>query len=418
VEAVLAGLEAAPRGAAGVPEGAGASDARLLGAARRDLLGFVGRLYTLFGTAPRRGSRGTRGRTALTALGWARFSETYVPKKPSGLAAALGLEGRATAAARDAAARCGALCGSFREGADTLGRLTGVRVSASKLRAATLAFGKACAAAQEKPEDDVRTYAKKPRGAAKEVGRTLFFMSDGGSANCCGADTRDAKGKDGGDADTRMIRAGVFGEYGWLDREGRPVPWPESYSYIVLAGGDIGAFTSLARRHGLARGCGAVPRMQCMADGEAALESSCRDAFPDALFGNDFAHASDHLHACCLALGLAEAAAEKEYRFCRGLLYRSGAESAARRVRRLYRRRLEASPQALKDLLYLEKRRDNMRYGWLRRNGYYIGSGHVEAAVRVLIVRRTKQAGMHWRLANAVLMAAIHARYRSHPSAA
>jgi len=415
---VLRKLEAAPRGAGGVPESAAEADARLLGAARRDLLAFLGRLYTLFGATPRKGSRGARSRTALTALGWARFSETYVPKEPSALAAALGLGGRATAAARDAAARCGALCGSFREGADTLARLTGAGVSASKLRALTLAFGEACAAAQEKPDADVRTYAKKPRGAVTSVGRTLFFMSDGGSANCCKADTRDAKGKSGGDADTRMIRAGVFGEYGWLDGRGRPVPWPESYSYIVLSGGDIGAFTSLAKLHGLARGGGTAPRMQCVADGETALESSCRDAFPRAPFGNDFAHASDHLHACCLALGLAQDAAEKEYRFCRGLLYRSGAESAVRRVRRLYAARLGASPQALRDLLYLEKRKDNMRYGWLRKNGYYIGSGHVEAAVRVLIVRRTKQAGMHWRLRNAVLMAAIHARYRSHPTAA
>jgi hypothetical protein len=52
------------------------------------------------------------------------------------------------------------------------------------------------------------------------------------------------------------------------------------------------------------------------------------------------------------------------------------------------------------------------------RNGCHIGSGHVEAAVRVLVVRRTKQAGMHWRLANAVRMAAIHARHRSRPEAA
>ena len=80
-------------------------------------------------------------------------------------------------------------------------------------------------------------------------------------------------------------------------------------------------------------------------------------------------------------------------------------------------RDLEASEQALTHLLYLEKRKDNMRYGWFRRNGYYIGSGHVEAAVRVLIVRRCKQAGMHWRHANAVRMAAIHAHYRSHRKA-
>ena len=48
------------------------------------------------------------------------------------------------------------------------------------------------------------------------------------------------------------------------------------------------------------------------------------------------------------------------------------------------------------------------------KNGYYIGSGHVEAAVRVLIVRRCRRAGRHWRHTNAVSMAAIHARYRSH----
>ena len=103
--------------------------------------------------------------------------------------------------------------------------------------------------------------------------------------------------------------------------------------------------TPLVKKHGLSRGSGSAPRMLCLADGEPALEDSLRDAFPHALFVNDFAQASDHLH------------------------------------------------------------------------GYYIGSGHVEAAVRVLIVRRCKQAGMHWRHANAVRMAAIHAHFRSHRKA-
>jgi len=70
----------------------------------------------------------------LTALGWAEVSERYVPKRPSALRAAFGIKGKATAAAREAAERCGALCGSFREGADALRRLTGMRVSVSKLR--------------------------------------------------------------------------------------------------------------------------------------------------------------------------------------------------------------------------------------------------------------------------------------------
>ena len=409
-------MEAASRGPDGVPEGAAESDARLLAAARKDLLAFLGLLFTLFGTRPDKGGHSVRAVQLLTALGWVEASERYVPKRPSGLRAALAIKGKATAAAREAAERCGALCGSFREGADALRRLTGMRVSVSKLRKMTLSFGEACVAAQETPAPDVRQYPRRPATAVTPVPRTLFCMADGGSANCCKADTEGVEGKDG-EAGTRQIRAAVFGEYAWLDKDGRPVPWVESFSYLV-SGEAIGKVTPLIKMHGLARGSGTVPRMLCLADGEPALEDALRDAFPHALFVNDFAHASDHLHACCLALGLDPELASKEYRFCRGLLYRAGAESATKRIRRLYQTQLDAAPKALTDLLYLEKRKDNMRYGWLRKNGYYIVSGHVEAAVRVLIVRRCKQAGMHWRHANAVSMASIHARYRSHHKAA
>ena len=394
-----------------MPEGAGAVDAHLLAAARKDLLAFLGILFTLFGTHSGEGCHSVRTVQLLTVLGWAEVSECYVPKRSSVLREALGIKGKATAAARDAAERCGTLCGSFREGTDALLRLTGMRVSVSKLRKTTLAFGEACVAAQEASVPDVRHYAHRPPTGVTSVDQTLFCMVDGGSANCCKADTQDVEGKDG-EAGTRQIRAAVFGEYGWLDKCGRPVPWAESFSYLV-SGESIDKVTPLVKKHGLSRGSGTAPRMLCLADGEPALEDSLRDAFPHAVFVNDFAHASDHLHDCCLSLGLEEKPAAKEYRFCRGLLYRIGAQSVSRRLRRLYPEQLEASEQALTHLLYLEKRKDNMRYGWFRKNGYYIGSGHVEAAVRVLIVRRRMQADMHWRHANAVRMSAIHARCRS-----
>lgn len=412
VESVLLALDAAPRNADGIPDGAAVIDARLLDAAHMDLLTFLGQLFTLFGTRMVKGRHSVRPIQILTALGWVEASESYTPKSPSFLRAALRIKDKATAAARDAAERCGALCGSFSEGADTLKRLTGICVSVSKLRKMTLAFGEDCVAEQEAPTPDVREYKGRPSKAVTPTERTLFCMADGGSANCCKADTKGVPGKNGGEAGTRQIRVGVLGEYGWLDKEGRPAPWLDSFSYFV-SGATIDIFTPQLKRHGLARGSGSAPRMQCVADGETALETAFRDAFPHALFVNDFAHASDHLHDCCFALGLGNEPASKEYRFCRGLLYRLGAESAVNRIRRLYPERLETSPNALVHLLYLEKRKDNMRYGWLRKNGYYIGSGHVEAAVRVLVVRRCKQAGMHWRHVNAIRMAAIHAHYRS-----
>ena len=95
------------------------------------------------------------------------------------------------------------------------------------------------------------------------------------------------------------------------------------------------------------------------------------------------------------------------------LLYNDGWSPSHWRIRRLYPKELEASKEARAALDYLDKRRGNMRYGWLRRNGYCISSSHVEAAARILVARRCKQAGMHWRHHNAACVCAIIARLRS-----
>jgi len=409
-------MEAAPCDERGIPTGIGSLDAQLQKAMREDLRVFLGRLLTGFATRGEKGVHSVRTMQLLTTFGWVDVHENYIPERASPLRASLGIRFKSTAAAQEAVERCGALGGSFREGADTLRRLTGMDVKYSKLRDMTLAFGEACLAAQNTPEPDVRTYTKKPTKAKREVPRTLFGMLDGASANCCKADTVGVKGKNG-EAGTRQVRVGVFGEYGWLDKEEHPVPWRESFSYVV-SGENIAEVTILMKKHGTARGCGTVPRMQCLADGEEALEKGLRDAFPHAEFTNDFYHASEHVHALCMALGLEKDAAQKKYRFLRGLLYRIGADSVIRHVEAHYAQTLSSCEDAEKEIEYLRKRRNNMRYGWLRRNGYLIGSGHVEAAARVLVVRRTKQAGMHWRHANAIRMAAILAHYRSHRKAA
>ena len=91
----------------------------------------------------------------------------------------------------------------------------------------------------------------------------------------------------------------------------------------------------------------------------------------------------------------------------------SGAGSEVDRIRRLYPKELEASKEAGASLDDLDKRRGNMRYGWLRRNGYCISFSHVEAAARILVARRCKQAGMRWRHHNAACVCAIIARLRS-----
>lgn len=64
-------------------------------------------------------------------------------------------------------------------------------------------------------------------------------------------------------------------------------------SFSRLVSGDaIATVTGLVKLHGLDCGSGTVPRMPCLADGKLAPH----DAFPHAVFANDFFHAAIHAH--------------------------------------------------------------------------------------------------------------------------
>ena len=358
-------------------------------------------------------AHGYRVRQILTCFGWISVRYAYVRQvSTAALLKALDVTARSTASARDRIVRCAVLCGSFAEGRDMLRRLTGMDISVSKLRAMALEDGERCLRRQDEAAPDVRAYPERvPQDGETETAHTLFCMLDGTGAPCTKKDTVGTKGKNG-EAGTRQIRVAVLGEYGWLDKKGRPSPFRGSFSYAV-SGEEIAEVSRLVRKLGLARGCWRAARMQCVADGEEAIEKALRDAFPTAIFTNDFMHACGHLHTCCEHLALPTEAMEKEYRFLKGLLYRIGATAVIKRLEAKHARALGASPQAEKELDYIRKRKQNMNYGWLRKHGLFIASGHVEAAARVLVVRRCKQAGMHWRHKNAIRISAILAHLRS-----
>ena len=358
-------------------------------------------------------AHGYRTRQILTCFGWIPVRFAYIRRSgTSTFLHALGVMAKSTTTARDRVVRCAALCGSFAEGRRLIRSLSGLNVSVSKLRALALSYGDVCLQAQEAAAPDVRSYpTRAPKNGETETAHTFFCMLDGTGVPCTKKDTADIKGKNG-EAGTRQIRVVLFGEYGWLDKKGRPSTFPGSFTYAV-SGEEIAAVTGLVRKLGLARGYGNAERMQCVADGEESLEKALRVAFPDAIFTNDFMHACEHLHACCENLGLPADTMVKEYRFLKGLLYRSGAAAVIKRLETQFGQALGVSTVARKELEYIRKRKQNMCYGKLRKDGLFIASGHVEAAARILVVRRCKQAGMHWRHQNAIRISAIHAQLRS-----
>ena len=361
------------------------------------------------------GANGIRTRQVFTRFGRCDVRFPYRVGSPgeSDVFRAFGVERKMTPCASSVATRLAVTQGSFKEAVDTLSLLGCGRLSVSKLRKETLRAGEAALAGLRTPGKDVRQYPdaklRTPDGAHR-VPRTLVVMADGTNPPCTKADTSGIRGKQSAQAKSRQLRVTSICEYANATDRGVPIPMAGSFSYSVTDLG-IGELTGLIREQAVSRGSGTVPRVQCVADGEEALERAMRDALPFAEFTNDFMHAAGYLNDCCGRLGIPDPAGE--YRTCRAIMLRHGAGSAVDRIRRLYAKELAASKEAGVALDYLDKRRGNMRYGWLRRNGYYISSCHVEAAARILVARRCKQSGMHWRIHNAACVCAIIARLRS-----
>ena len=351
----------------------------------------------------------------FTCMGWTRAEYPYYrdPERRQGRWEAFGVERKMTPSALDAVARLAVALGSFKEARDTLARLGLGKISESKLRSETLVLGKAALEAQKAPTWDKRAYSKAQRKVPKggrKVERTLVILVDGTGVPATHADTKGRKGKNGGEAGTRQLRIVVVFEYEALDEDGLPIPLPGSFSYSVLLCNAL-ELKGFVKKLGEARGARTAPRVECGADGEECLETILTEAFPNAVFFNDFMHAASYLSTACHALGIANP--DKEFKTCRAIMKRHGAGSAVDRLKRLCAKELKASPEAAAALEYLDKRRDHMNYGWLRKNGYYIATSHVEAAARLLVARRCKQAGMHWRVENAACICALLAHYRS-----
>ena len=62
---------------------------------------------------------------------------------------------------------------------------------------------------------------------------------------------------------------------------------------------------------------------------------------------------------------------------------------------------------------YLINNKDKMSYNSYKFKGYYIGSGAIESANKVILQRRLKQAGMRWSVPTAQAVLSLRAKVES-----
>jgi hypothetical protein len=211
---------------------------------------------------------------------------------------------------------------------------------------------------------------------------------------------------EGQPARTREAKLGSVFTQTATDEKGRPIRDPASTTYV----GAIETAEQFGRRlytEAWERGWDRARKKVVLGDGADWIWNIANQHFPGAIQIVDIWHARQHLWEIAGKLFPSDEKLRKSW--------------AKKRIQKLNRGRigglvsdLRAFPTRQPDLRkalhteadYFERNQHRMRYPKFRAQGFFIGSGVIEAGCKTVIGSRLKQSGMFWteRGANAVIL--------------
>jgi hypothetical protein len=335
-----------------------------------------------------------RSQTVLSAFGWLKYARTYyqAPGQAGScpLDNVLGILGGCTPMAARLLCRTAART-PYVEGAGDLLELAGLEVDPSFIQQLAQLVGTRGQPLLE------RLTVPVPAGA-----QTIYFMTDGTGVPMAQPELegRAGKGPDG-QASTREAKLAAVFTQTILDAEGHPVRDPASTTYL-------GTFESSAefggrlRQAALARNLGQFSRQAYLGDGAAWVWTIGSQCFPAARQILDFYHGGEHVSELARLVFDDPGSAQNMTLRWQALLYDSELDVLLAEARQKTPPQKQAA--VAKALQYFENNRERMDYKKYRQEGYFIGSGVVEAGCKKVIGGRLKQSGMFWKLpgANAV----------------
>lgn len=225
----------------------------------------------------------------------------------------------------------------------------------------------------------------------------VFYVScDGTGTPMRAEELKDRRGKQpDGSAKTREVKLGAIFTQHRRDADGHPVRDYESTSYVAsYASAD--EFSLLLRAEARRRGVGSAAQVIFLSDGAAWAEDIARQCFAGCVSILDFYHACERLHKLAEALGQPKLAS----RWKKWLL-KNRVASIISQTRQLQAAGIPEPDPVEEQVSFLERHQDRMHYGTYRKNGWFIGSGVIEAGCKTVVGKRLKQSGMFWSQAGA-----------------
>ena len=354
-------------------------------------------------------SRGRPGKTVLTILGPVRYHRTRLECPGCGTAVypgdeLLDIEGTTRSPGlRRMMARAGSK-GTFKEGRDDLKVYAGIAVSAKDVE--RVAEGVGADMEHWSVPERKRWIAYRPVGLVVKTIEVLYIEADGTGVPMIRSELIGRRGKQAdGSARTREAKLGCVFTQTLLDAEGRPVRDPASTSFVgaIEPAEDFGwrVYAESARR-----GLHQAKRVVLLGDGAEWINTLHATHWPQATRIVDLYHAREHVADLCQLLFAGQDKRIVHHRI------RWWADLDGGRVEKIVAEAEACLPaggrarkEAVREIAYLNKNKQYMRYAEFRRQGLFVGSGVVEAGCGSVIGLRLKQSGMEWstRGANAII---------------
>jgi hypothetical protein len=322
--------------------------------------------------------------------------------------AALGLEVGYTPALARLLCLEGADESSYQKAEAHLAETGGIGVSARQIQRVVQRIGSKAQAWQEREVQ--------PAQCERSEAPVFYVSADGTGAPMRPEELAGRRGKQaGGKAKTRQVYLGCVFTQHRLDEEGHPVRDWESTTYVSSLEA-IDEFGPMLRREALRRGMGPARKVVLLIDGAEGLAHMGALCFKDAVQIVDFFHALEHAGEVLRALLGSKEHPEYELRLRRWAdrLLEDEVELLVTKARH-EASALGRAAAVEEELGYFVRNVARMQYGTFRQQGFFIGSGVIEAGCKTVIGARCKQSGMFWSVpgaGNVLAFRCIHASRR------
>jgi len=293
---------------------------------------------------------------------------------------------------------------TFKVGQEDLKVYAGIEVSAKDIERVAEGIGQQIESWSSKEREEILKQDQ-PHRSDKSL-PLLYISYDGTGVPMTPGELRGRRGKQAdGSAKTREAKIGCVFTQTTTDAKGFPVRDPGSTSFVgaIESAEDFGwRIDAEAMRRGLTQ----AQRVVVLGDGAEWVKNLAQMHFPEATLIIDLYHARQHVSELCKALFAID---EKKIGQQRIRWWTDLDDGKVEKIIHQAQQQLPRDPEAKKkserEIHYLQKNKEYMRYAKFRSQGLFVGSGVVEAGCKTLIGQRLKQSGMEWsvRGANAII---------------